>query len=115
MKNKTVHVVTNPELGWNCVVGVYEDKKDAKKHKGECVNITEKEVKQSSRKETKHTVTFEFEDKKVAKEFVKWYRQQGENDSETWIEEYTAFKRVAVDSIKEHENEIVVGTVLIPK
>ena len=23
---KTVYVVTNPELGWDCVIGVYEDK-----------------------------------------------------------------------------------------
>lgn len=33
--NKTVYVVTNPELGWDCVVGVFS---------GE--NLTKKEIKQ---------------------------------------------------------------------
>jgi len=27
--NKIVYVVTNPELGWDCVVGVYYNKEDA--------------------------------------------------------------------------------------
>lgn len=26
MNNNTVYVVTNPELGWDCVIGVYDAK-----------------------------------------------------------------------------------------
>lgn len=28
---KEIYVVTNVELGWDCVVGVYEDKEEAQK------------------------------------------------------------------------------------
>ena len=34
-----VYVVTNPELGWDCVMGVYESREDAEKRCADYENI----------------------------------------------------------------------------